>query len=364
MPFTRLFSPSLPELIDPISQVLPLPEKAVVKRLDAESLHLTWTNTAVTTHIFAGPYPTQIDYSKPVAVVHNGREAIIQEPDTAVRPYFALQFEGGDWHGRTIITAERFLPFPGAVNFRDVGGYETTDGRIVQWGLLYRSGVLAHLTAADWHSFGNPGVRLVCDLRTESETRKRPDQLPADNLPGNHLQYKHIPAQSMERSARWRGLTAVLFNRSRLDELMDEGYTRVMIDENPAVIGNVLRHLAQPTSYPAIIHCSAGKDRTAIIIALLLHVLGVPQETILADYTLSNLHYDKFRAGIDQDIASLRRLGITVDHMQSVILVRAERLQKMMRHIDFNYGSVEHYLFEKAGISDTIIRQLQSILLT
>jgi protein-tyrosine phosphatase len=144
---------------------------------------------------------------------------------------------------------------------------------------------------------------------------------------------------------------------------MDEGYTRVMVEENAALIGTILRRLAEPTSYPAIIHCSAGKDRTAVIIALLLHILGVPWQTILADYALSNLHYDKFRAGIQADIESLHRLGITVDHMQAVMLVKAERLQKMRQHIEHNYGSITQYLQTKAGINEKIMAQLRCHLL-
>ncbi|HRQ41206.1 MAG TPA: tyrosine-protein phosphatase [Chloroflexota bacterium] len=255
---------------------------------------------------------------------------------------------------------DRFLPLQGGINFRDIGGYETVDGRTIRWGLVYRAGVLSGLTPADQQYLGQFGIRLVCDLRTESEVQKRPDK-----LPGNpECQWLHLPIENMERSARLRGLVAVLFNRSQLDNLMDEGYTRVMIDENGPLIGQALRLMVNATNRPIVIHCSAGKDRTAVIIALLLHILGVPQETILADYALSNLHYDKFRAGIQQDLHRLERWGITVDHLQAVILVKATRLEKTWAHIERKYGSITGYLEEQAGISQQTMHQLRASLLT
>jgi protein-tyrosine phosphatase len=255
---------------------------------------------------------------------------------------------------------KRFLPLAGGINFRDIGGYETADGMTVRWKQIFRAGVLSQLTPADQHYLGQTGIRLVCDLRTKSEALKRPNRLP--NNP--ECQSLHLPIENLERSARVRGLAAILFDRSRLDSLMDEGYTRVMIDENGHIIGQVLRLAADPTNRPMIIHCSAGKDRTAVIIALLLHILGVPQQTILADYTLSNWHYDKFRAGIEQDLTSLRRWGITADHLQAVILVKATRLQKMMQHIQQQYSSVEQYLEQKAELDPQIFHQLRASLLT
>ncbi|MBX3058212.1 MAG: tyrosine-protein phosphatase [Anaerolineae bacterium] len=257
-------------------------------------------------------------------------------------------------------TPDRFLPLEGGINFRDIGGYETVDGRALRWGQIYRAGVLSQLTPPDQQYLGQLGIRLVCDLRTESEVQKRPDKLPANP----DCQWQHLPIENLERSARLRGLIAVLFDRSRLDDLMDEGYNRVIVDENAPLIGQALRLMADATNRPLVIHCSAGKDRTAVVIALLLHILGVPQQTILADYTLSNLHYDKFRAGIQQDLHRLKRWGVTVDHLQAVILVRAARLEKTLAHIEQTYGSVTDYLSEQAGVSHQVMHQLRTNLLT
>ena len=101
-----------------------------------------------------------------------------------------------------------------------------------------------------------------------------------------------------------------------------------------------------------------------MIAALLLSILGVPWETILADYTLSNLHYDKIRLGIDEEITPLKRFGIAVDQLQAIILTRGERLQMMFDHIQQKYGSVVAYLRNSAGLHENNLSNLKQNFLT
>ena len=351
----RIFDRSLPTHIEPASCILPLPEPIQVSRPSPHQISIEWNIAADRVQIFSGNQPDLINFSQPLTTVSNQLKVQIPYEAAAVRPYFALLFEGGAWHGRCLLTAERLLPMPGSINFRDGGGYETRDGRVIAWAKLYRSGVLSELSASDLAYLQNLEIRLICDLRTEAEVEKRPDKLPTKAPPS----YLHLPAQSLDHSARLRGLAAIFFNRANLDGLMDEGYKRIMIDDNAPLIGSVLKEIADPANLPIVVHCSAGKDRTAIIMALIFTILGVPQQTILADYTLSNLHYEKIEAGIAQEVESLRHFGITVDHLQAVILTRAERLQNMFLHIDQKYGSVQSYLLNFAGLHSDDIHQIR-----
>lgn len=358
-PVMRLFERSPPPLVNPASCILPLSVPLQVSRPSAALIKLEWTTAADQVHIFRGSRPDQIDFSRPLVVVSRGGWCQLPDGNMAARPYFALRFTGGAWHGRTLLGAERILPLAGAVNFRDIGGYETGDGRVVAWGRLYRSGVLSELQPDDLLYLQNLGIRLVCDLRSAEEVEKRPDRFPPANAPD----YIHLPAQNLERLDRLRGLAAIFLNRTKLEGLMDEGYTRIMIDNNAALIGSVLAKLTEPPHFPIVIHCSAGKDRTAIIVALLLTILGVPRQTILADYTLSNVHYDKIKSGIAQEAAALQRFGITADHLQAVILVKAERLQKMFDYVEQKYGTVESYLLQNAGLKPEHLVQIRQNLL-
>lgn len=92
---------------------------------------------------------------------------------TAVRPYFALDFQGGLRDGQRLIVAERILPLSGVPNFRDIGGYETKDCRFTRWGLVYRSGGLHEAETADLEALGTLGLHHICDLRTKGEVASR-----------------------------------------------------------------------------------------------------------------------------------------------------------------------------------------------
>lgn len=357
----HILARSRPEWIDPQRYILPFPDLVTVSRPLPDNIQLSWPVAADKVQIFQGNAPDKIDFTTPLATVTKTRSFRLDAPLTAVRPYFGLLFQGGGWHGRCLITAERLLPLQQAVNFRDIGGYETRNGRFVAWGKFFRSGVLSELAASDLHYLQQLNIRLVCDLRSAQEVEKRPDKLPTNPSP----QHLHFPAQSLERMAQVRGLAAILFNRAKLEGLMDEGYIRIMIDENAALIGNVLKTLADPNQLPVVVHCTAGKDRTAVITALLLSILGVSEETILADYTYSNIHYEKVEAGVAHELKGLnKQFGITTKHLQALILVKADRLQKMLTHIQQKYGSIEDYLSTAAGLKEDYFIQMRENLLT
>lgn len=343
------------QIPDPLSFVVPYEPDVQLIRLESDDLLLRWGETAVssTVHIDYSTNPDQINkFCKTAA---NVTETQISGLDPAQRYYFRLQFEGGDWNGRTYTVAERVLPV--GVNFRDVGGYETEDGRMTKWGKLYRAGALADLLVAEMAYLEGLGITAVCDLRTAEESMKYPDQLP------DGAAYEQLSVLNVARWAKWRGLFAVLFQREKLHDFMIEGYTKVMIDDNPQIVRRIFQTVADVRSLPVLIHCTAGKDRSGVAVALLLHSLGVPQETILADYTLSNHYYPAFKRLIEPDIASLRRLGIGADDLHAVLIVRRTLLETTFRHIDAQYGSFPTYLRDHAGIDDTIVEQVRDNLL-
>ena len=332
--------------------MLPLIEPVTVTRAEDNFLQLQWQEPAARTVIFAGSEPEAM---VPVLSVSEAREAMVAGLDTAVRHYFRLEFQGGAWDGRSLLVAERVLPLKKGVNLRDAGGYHTRDGQMVRWGKLYRSGSLSRLTKDDLLYLQRLGIRLVCDLRSADERAKQPDRLP--DVPG--LVERPLPMESADRWERLRGAFAILFRKGRLDEYMLDTYRRVMIDQNAHIIGEIFQRLADPAQLPAILHCTAGKDRTGLVVAMLLLTLGVPQETVLADYTLSNRFYAHFRKGIAADLKQVAPWGISVDDLQDLLLVKAKTLQGALDHLCQNYGSLEEYLRNQAAVSDETIAQLR-----
>lgn len=250
----------------------------------------------------------------------------------------------------------RYVALEGGVNFRDLGGYTTQDGRHVRRGLVYRTGTLNRLTAQDWQTVQALGLKLVCDLRSPEEVAAAPDQ-----LPDAAIQYAHIPLQT--ENENWRLLQTVLLRPQGIQDILRDSYLRIMIDENPQVFGEVLRRFADPAHLPAIVHCTAGKDRTGVASALLLAVLGVPEDTIIADYTLSNHDFRHFHAYAERALEPVKWMHVTADDLHPLLVADAETMRAVFAHIRARYGSVEAYLEQCAGVDAEVITALRTLFL-
>ena len=169
----------------------------------------------------------------------------------------------------------RNLEFEGCVNFRDLGGYATADGREVAWRTLFRADGLNRLTDPDLAQLADLGLATVIDLRTPDEAAQR-GSFPVERVP---VAYVGLP------------LTDVLPATEDLPEWKEASYVATrygaMVSEGGPVLTSAIDTLATGDALPAVMHCSAGKDRTGVLSALVLAFLGVPDETIVEDYALS-----------------------------------------------------------------------------
>ncbi|MDW8325454.1 MAG: tyrosine-protein phosphatase [Anaerolineales bacterium] len=251
---------------------------------------------------------------------------------------------------------KRFVPLEGGVNLRDIGGYPTYDGRHVRWGRVYRSGTLSDLTDADLERLAALNLRLICDLRAAEEIERQPDRLPP--TPG--LVYVHLPTNAPTPLREW--LHTLIFRRDALDEVVADSYIRLATTRAEA-LGAVLTRLAAPDALPALIHCTAGKDRTGIIIALLLHLLGVADDLILADYALSNAHYQRILRAARHDLKRTTSLGLTENEVRPAMTVNAAYLQRLFAHLRTEYGSIDRYLRNAAGLTEETLERLRTQLL-
>ncbi len=325
--------------VDPDTLLRPFPAAVEVTRLDAHRLRLRWPGPAGPAEVFGGLSPDQIDFSRPIGRVVNENELVVPNPGRH-RPYFARNFPGD---AAPLLTAERQLPLKRAVNVRDIGGYPTEGGRPVAWGRVYRGGDLSRLNGDDLDYLAGLGLRLVCDLRTRREVSERPDRLP------DGAGYRHVSINEEDRLFS-RYLRTVLFNRAGLEELMGQLYL-YMIGRRGAYLGRALAPLADPANLPLLFHCTAGKDRTGLAIALLLDLLGVPREIILADYTLSNLHYERLFHGFVAGNTHLRRLGVPMEELAALLVVNPRWLEEALATVHERFGSVEQYLQEAGGLT-------------
>lgn len=169
----------------------------------------------------------------------------------------------------------RKLTLSGCVNFRDLGGYPTTDGRRIRWRTLFRADGLSRLDEQDCSKLAGLGLATVIDLRTRDEVEQR-GRFPEGAF---EVEYHHLPLTDVlpppEDLARYE---EPVFVSTRYRDLFSRG---------SASLARAVEVLAEPGALPAVFHCSAGKDRTGILAALVLGFLGVPRHVIVDDYALS-----------------------------------------------------------------------------
>lgn len=302
--------------------------------------------------VYAGQSPDAIDLRRPAISVTNQSSVVLQDLDPNVRHYFAVKPDGD----RNIITAERRVKLEGAFNFRDLGGYQSTGGRRIKWGRIYRSDSLTRLTASDRDVLKQIGIKLVCDLRAPAEVKKRPDHLPEDGA----IEYLNFPIVS----GNFDTVTAhEKIKKGDIDWLTEDymikGYINT-IDSYATTWAAVFDRLAAPASYPLVFHCTGGKDRAGVCAALILLSLGVSEETVIYDHGLSN----EFLADILPKLYSyFSSFGIEKENLLPYLTALRAAITTLLDHIRQRYGSTVDYLKNKAGVSQKTLELLKQQIL-
>jgi protein-tyrosine phosphatase len=219
----------------------------------------------------------------------------------------------------------RHIPLPGTLNFRDVGGYPTAAGGTIRWRRLLRSDALHRLDSDAAAMLGELGLRTVIDLRTHSETELAPS--PLDSF--------------AERGTRVTGLSLIGENLTALPSALDDIYQFIVDQRGPAIAAAV-RVLAGPAALPALVHCAAGKDRTGIVVALVLAAVGVPDQFIAADYALSRIYLDPATTSAIGRVRDASGMGdrLTEDLMASP----PELIAAVLDRVREQAGTVQGYL--------------------
>ena len=341
---------------DPDSFTIRPQTEVGVERLANGDLRLTWVYDAEAVTVYAGTRPGTIAYDAPVAQVEGDNVLIITGRDPGQRFYFALAFTGGAMDGQTLFVAERFLPLEESHNFRDIGGYRNADGRHVRWGQVYRADSLDKLTDSDLAYLNDTGVAFICDLRDFARAEKKPDRVPES------ANWELMPIHGT--STFNDILPTVLFKRSQLGAVMAIQYMQNMITY-PEAFGTVLTRFADPRNLPGVFHCTAGKDRAGLTAAFLLSILGVPEETIIADYSLSNVVFEARCCTMARDrrMQLLTSLGVSLDQIGGILIVDPAWLEDVLEYIKAEYGSAEAYLVEAGGMDADTIERLRANLL-
>ena len=248
------------------------------------------------------------------------------------------------------VTPTRALALDGVFNFRDLGGWPTTDGRTVRWRRIFRADGLGQLTPDDLDILRPIGLRTVVDLRTAREVDVR-GRFPADTYP---VTYHHLPVID----STWDRAQALRENLPST-EFLHLAYRQILAEGAPRYAA-ALTVLAGDDALPAVFHCAAGKDRTGLMAALLLGAIGVTHEAIVEDYALTQVIMERFLARTAaEDPAVARSIAETP---ASFFLADPVAMSLVLDDLERDHGSVAGYV-RSIGVTDDVVQRLGGHLL-
>ena len=264
--------------------------------------------------------------------------------------------------GSTFADDGRLVPLTGGHNFRDLGGYEAADGWRVRWQLLYRSGKLSALTADDVAQLAPKGIRIVCDLRTPAERAREP------SVPGFSRAHR-----GWDYDVGHRSLLAAATAPGATPEHVRDALAATY-EAMPWIFAEIYAQAFQHIiagDLPMVFHCTAGKDRTGILAALILLVLGVPEEQVIKDYLLTDrfLDTDALAAAPRSKSGGAGAAGfsfvraLSAELRAPLLTCDPAYLHGALRAIEARHGSVLGYFDEALGVGAEGVAALRQRLL-
>ncbi len=251
----------------------------------------------------------------------------------------------------------------GVRNFRDVGGLPTVDGRRVRYGVLFRSGHLAHATADDAAYLHSLGLHTIFDFRNAADQKLEGPDVALPGVRNVNLPLSD-PADGAEfwqmvRDGELEQLRAVLAEGRAAARMIDS--YRTVITERTAEHSQVLHSLAED-SVPALMHCAAGKDRAGLSIAVTLLALGVERDAIAEDYLKSSAKHRRYKVRRSATSAAAYSPEV-MELLDPLFDARAEYLAAAFDTIQDVWGGVPAYLEQGLGVSPGTRERLRERLL-
>jgi protein-tyrosine phosphatase len=242
---------------------------------------------------------------------------------------------------------ERRIRLQGSYNFRDIGGYPAADGQTVRWERLYRSDALFRLTPDDLEALRPLGLTTLIDLRTHAEIERTGPSplLDAHGAVIRHHPFLNDPVDADDPNA--------------LPDL-SELYAG-LLETGAETIRGVFDTLANTATYPAVIHCAVGKDRTGIMVSILLRSLGVDDATIAADYAITETNFADLIAWLTAT-GNTELLAQINSVRPEILAAPAGTMREFLGLIDSRFGGTDQLLAD-AGVQPGTRDELRAHLL-
>lgn len=265
---------------------------------------------------------------------------------------------------------ERLLPLEGGRNFRDLGGYKTVDGRTVKWRKIFRSGVMHKLTEKDHAYLSELGIKTICDFRAADERKHQPTDWKAAGV----TDYVVFPDPA-DNDISTNPMFKTLMNPDATPEDVRKGmakqYVQIAYDHVPNYTQMFDRLAAG--DIPLAFNCSAGKDRAGTSAALVLTALGVPRETVVHDYSLSETYVNYMEAYFGDDTRNEVRqyrnkmmqafYDMPLDKVAPLLESNPIYIESSFAALDEKYGSVMNFIQTELDVTDEALNAIRSALL-
>ena len=243
------------------------------------------------------------------------------------------------------------LGMPTVPNLREVGGYKTRDGKTVARGIAYRSDTFNPMSTEEIKKLELLALKNDYDLRTAAEVKAMPDEIPSG------VKYHLLNVLADEKGGAAAELEALLHRPKKANVVLGGGKIEAMfmqvyrafitLPSAKQSYRTLFLDLTNPQMAPGVFHCTTGKDRTGWAAAALLTLLGVPKETVMADYMRTNDYtLPQFQHAIDAFVAGGGERSIAL----AVLGVKPEYLEASLDEMQKQYGSIERYFSEGLGI--------------
>jgi protein-tyrosine phosphatase len=255
-------------------------------------------------------------------------------------------------------TESRLVALQGSFNFRDLGGYEGSRGRMTRWGRLYRADALHELTPEDVGHLRDLGLRTVVDLRTERELdRSGRGPLEPEDVAFHHLAVVQEGVRGDGTSDRAADGESVAAPAPAGDDLAERYLW--YLDVGQASLVRALTLLGGDEHYPLVFHCAAGKDRTGVLAALVLQILGVEREVIVADYVITA---ERLRFIMERWLADPAFAERMAKVPASRYSVEASTMVGFLEQLQVRYGGARAWALE-AGVPAEALDRMADLLL-
>jgi protein-tyrosine phosphatase len=235
------------------------------------------------------------------------------------------------------------LSLVGSYNFRDLGGYRTADGRATQWGQLFRSDTLSELTGADLQLLRDLGLTTVIDLRTSVEVQRTGSRLT------DAASVRYLHASMLESGSDT--------SSPIMQESLPERYLW-FLDVGRRALVDALTVIGDESSRPLVFHGTAGKDRTGVLAALVLDILGVERKFIVEDFTFTARRMELILARIRRNSDDAK----WIDEIPEFLLrAEAATMEAFLNLLDEHHGGARRWALA-AGVAEESLSGMSSLL--